>query len=67
MYLQGRNRDAGIENRLWTQKVKERVGQIERVALTYILPRVKQIASGKLLCRHRKLSMVPCGNPEWVG
>ena len=32
----GRNRDADIENRLWTQWEKERVGQIERIALKHI-------------------------------
>ena len=32
----GRNRDADIENRLWTQQGKEIVGQTGRVALTYI-------------------------------
>ena len=35
-YLQARNRDADIENRLQTQWEKERVGQIERVALKHI-------------------------------
>ena len=34
--FQGRNRDTDIENRLWTQQGKEREGQIERAALTYI-------------------------------
>ena len=35
MYLQGRSRDADIENRLWTQREKERVEWIERVALKH--------------------------------
>ena len=35
MYLQGRSRDADIENRLWTQQEKERVEWIERVALKH--------------------------------
>ena len=34
---------------MWTQWVKERVGGIERVALTYTLPCVKEIAHGRLL------------------
>ena len=33
-YLQGRNRDKDIENRLWTQQKKGQVGQTERAALT---------------------------------
>ena len=45
IYLQGRNRDTDVENGLWTQVGKERVGWIERVANT--LPCIKQIASGK--------------------
>ena len=35
-YSQDKNRDADIENRLWTQQGKEKVGQIERVALMYV-------------------------------
>ena len=35
-YLQGRRREADIQNGLWTQQGKERVGWPERVALTYI-------------------------------
>ena len=34
--LRGKNRNADAENRLWTLQGKERVGQIERVALAYI-------------------------------
>ena len=35
---------------MWTKWGKERVGQVERVAMeTYILPYVKEIASGNLL------------------
>ena len=37
-YLQGRDRD--VENGLWRQQGKERVGRVERVALTYIHYRV---------------------------
>ena len=35
-FLQGRNRDADIENRLWTQQGKERVLRIERGELKHI-------------------------------
>ena len=35
-YLQGRKRYADVENRLWAEQGKERVGRIDRVALTYI-------------------------------
>ena len=41
---------------LWTQEGKGRVGQIERVALTYL----KQIASGKLLCSIGRLNSGLC-------
>ena len=36
IYFQGRNRGTDIENRLRTQRDKERAGWIERAALTYI-------------------------------
>lgn len=49
---------------LWTQEGKGRVGQIERVALTYL----KQIASGKLLCSIGRLSSGLCDDLEmWDG
>ena len=35
-HLQDRNRDVQVENGLWKQKRKERVGQIERATLTYV-------------------------------
>ena len=35
-YLQGRNGDADVENRLWTHQWKERVGQTEKLALTHM-------------------------------
>ena len=40
-----------------TQWGKERVGQIEKVALKYIHYHVKQIASGKLLYNTGKLML----------
>ena len=42
--MQGSDRDADIENRLWTQLGKEKVGQWERSIETYALPYVKWIA-----------------------
>ena len=39
--LQGRNRYTDIETRLWTQQGRERVGEIEAVALKFILLCVK--------------------------
>jgi len=47
--LQGRNRDTGIKNTLWTWQGKEKLGRIEKVVLKHVLPHVKWIASGKLL------------------
>ena len=35
-FLRGKNRDTDIENRLWTQEGRERVGKIERVALKHM-------------------------------
>ena len=35
-YLQGRNGDADLEKGFVEQQGKEKVGQIEKVALTYI-------------------------------
>ena len=35
-YLQGNSGDAGVENNLWTQWAKERVGQTERAALKHV-------------------------------
>ena len=47
--MQGRDRDADIENRLMgTAAGKERVGQIERVALT-LYTTMGKTAHGKLL------------------
>ena len=51
-YVQDRNRHPD----LWTQQGEGRVGQTERVALTYTQSCVKQ-AGGKLLC-NRELSSV---------
>ena len=49
-YLHGRNRDPDVENGLVKQWRKERVGQIDAGALTYIhRHHVKQPASGELL------------------
>jgi len=49
-YLQGRNRDTGIENRLMDTAGEGEGGtNWENSIETYILPYVKQISSGKLL------------------
>ena len=50
--MQGRNTDADIENRLWTQWGKERVPHIEKVALKHTYSYVEWMgfpggASGK--------------------
>ena len=45
--MQGRNKDADVENRLEDTGGKGKLGRSERVALTYTLPNVKEIASGK--------------------
>ena len=47
--MQGRNGETDIENRLWTQWGKERVGQIKSRIETYTLPSVRWIANGKLI------------------
>ena len=49
MYLQGRNRDTEVEDKL-AQEGKEMGTHIESSIDTYTLPRVKQIAGGKLPC-----------------
>ena len=38
-----------LKTNLWRQQGKKKLGQIEKVALTYIHSWVKQIVSGKLL------------------
>ena len=47
--MQGRNRDADIDDGLVDIAREGRVGRTERMALKYTLPYVKEIASGKLL------------------
>ena len=48
-YIQGRNRDADIENGLWTQVEGEGGTNWENCIEIYTLPYVKQIASRKFL------------------
>ena len=71
-YLQGRNGDIDIENRL-VNTAGEGEGGInwESSMDIYTLPRVKQTASGKLL-HNRETNLVLCDSPEgwdraWVG
>ena len=53
--MQGRNRDADLEQGLVDTTGKGRVKRIERVALTYIPNRVKRTVG-----QHRELSAVLC-------
>ena len=48
--MQGRYRDADVENGLGTQQGMEKVGRIESSIDIYTLPYIKEIASRKLLC-----------------
>ena len=67
-YLQDRNRDAGIENRLWTLGEEEDGTNWEMSIDKYTLPCVKYIASGKPPYRCRELSLVLCDDLEgWDG
>ena len=47
--MQGSNRDGDIEHTLVDAKRKERVGQIDRVALKHIQHHMKETDSGNLV------------------
>ena len=49
--MQGRHSDTDKRTDLRTQQKKEWVGLVGRAALKHILPHVKRIAGGKLLCK----------------
>ena len=50
---------------LWTQRGKERVGQIYRVALKHTVLYVKQIIKGKVQCNTGSLAQ--CSVTTWTG
>ena len=62
-YLQDRNRDAGIKNRI-VDMVREGEGEMnwESNIETYTLPCVKQIASGNLLYDAGSSNLALCDN-----
>lgn len=72
LYLQSRNRRAGIEKNLWTLWEKERVRQIERVTQTYIhsMCTIDSYWEPAVQHRHRDLSLVILddldGLPKWL-
>lgn len=72
LYLQSRNRRAGIEKNLWTLWEKERVRQIERVTQTYIHSKctIDSYREPAVQHRRRDLSLVILddldGLPKWL-
>ena len=61
----GKNRDADVENRLWTLQGKEMVGPTERVALTYIhsVQISCSVVSNSLGPHRLQHARLPCPSP----
>ena len=66
-YLQGRNREADMENRLEDTAGKERVGWISRVALRYVHYHVSATQLVGAAIRLGELSLGLCDVPEARG
>ena len=68
-YLQRKNGDGDVENRLWTQWGEGKSGMDGQSSIDiYIVPCVKEISGEKLLYNTREPSLALCYDPKgWDG